>query len=129
MTRGRHTNTARLYQRVTGDHEYGVQEPDGTHVKYRGSSHDAAGLVRGILANHDQPAVTAHDYATLASAAALPERVRRLLERRRKAVDRRQQTYEAWSAEARNHAQYMEQARARAANRSRDRSRNNGIEF
>jgi ATP-dependent exoDNAse (exonuclease V) alpha subunit len=129
MTRGRHTNTARLYQRVTGDHEYGVQEPDGTHVKYRGSSHDAAGLVRGILANHDQPAVTAHDYATLASAAALPERVRRLLDRRSTAVDRRRETYEAWSAEARNHAQYMEQARARAANRSRDRSRNNGIEF
>ena len=61
MTRGRHTNTAQIYQRSTGDHEYGVQEPDGTHVKYRGSSHDAAGLVRGILANHDQPAVTAHE--------------------------------------------------------------------
>ena len=63
MTRGRHTNTAHLYERATGDHEYGQQEPDGTHVKHRGDSREAAALVRGILTNFDQRAVTAHDYA------------------------------------------------------------------
>jgi ATP-dependent exoDNAse (exonuclease V) alpha subunit len=62
MTRGRHTNTAHLYQRVTGDHEYGHQESDGTHLKTRGDNQEAADLLRGTLAN-DQPAITAHDYA------------------------------------------------------------------
>ena len=31
MTRGRHTNTAYLYERTIGDSEYGHQEPAGTH--------------------------------------------------------------------------------------------------
>ena len=58
MTRGRHTNTAHLYERATGDHEYGHQESDGTHLKHRGDNQEAADLLRGILAN-DQPAITA----------------------------------------------------------------------
>jgi hypothetical protein len=74
MTRGRHTNTAHLYERATGDHEYGQQEPDGTHVKHRGDSREAAALVRRILTNYDQLAVTAHDYAALTPGAALPDR-------------------------------------------------------
>ena len=35
MTRGRHTNIAHLYQRSSGDHEYGHQEPNGTHLTHR----------------------------------------------------------------------------------------------
>ena len=34
MTRGRHTNTTHLYQRATGDSEYGYHDPDGTHLAY-----------------------------------------------------------------------------------------------
>ena len=71
MTRGRHTNTAYLYERTIGDGEYGHQEPDGTHLTSRGTSRDAADLVRAILANHDQTPVTAHDYAAQTPGAAL----------------------------------------------------------
>jgi len=127
MTRGRHTNTAHLYHRTTGDNEYGHQEPDGTHVKYRGDSREAAVLIRGILANDDQPAVTAHDYAANNPGEALPDRVRRLLDRRTTAVDRRRATYEGWFAEAQS--QDMGRARELAANRSWDRSRDTGIEL
>jgi hypothetical protein len=94
MTRGRATNTAHLYQRNTEGHEYGHQEPDGIHVKTRGDSRDAAALVHGILTNHDQHAVTAHDYATRTPAAALPERVRQLVERRAAAAERRHSAYQ-----------------------------------
>ncbi len=124
MTRGRHTNTVHLYEPSSGDHE-----PDNTHVKTRGDSRDAAALVRGILTHHDQQAITAHDYAAQAPAGALPDRVRSLLDRRRTAAERRRQTYEAWSADARDHAQSMSQARKRATSRSRGRSRDNGIEL
>jgi hypothetical protein len=129
MTRGRHLNTTHLYQRASGDQEYGQQEPGGTHVKYRGDGHEAADLIRGILANHDQLAVTAHDYAAHAPAAVLPDRVRRVLNRRRTAVDRRQETYEGWYAEARNYAESMSRAHEHAASRSRDRMRDSGIEL
>jgi hypothetical protein len=126
MTRGRHTNTAHLYQRTT-EHEYGHQEPDGTHLISRGDSGDAAGLIRAILANHDPTPVTAHDYAAQAPGAALPDRVRSLLNRRTTAAHRRRATYEAWRTEAQTHAQTMSQARERAA--GRDRSPDTGIEL
>jgi hypothetical protein len=129
MTRGRDANTAHLYDRTTGDSEYGHDEPDGTHLTYRGDSQDAANLIRGILANHDRPAITAHDYAAQTTVAALPDRVRSLLNRRTAATHRRQATYETWCTEVQNHAQSMDQARERAASRSRHRSRDTGIEL
>jgi conjugative relaxase-like TrwC/TraI family protein len=128
MTRGRHTNTAHLYQRTT-EHEYGRQEPHGTHLTSRGDSRDAAGLTRAILANHDPTPVTAHDYAAQTPAAALPHRVRSLLNRRTTAAHRRRATYEAWRAEAENQAQSMSRARERATSKSRDRSPDIGIEL
>jgi hypothetical protein len=33
MTRGRHTNTTRLYQHTTEAHEYSRHQPDGTRLK------------------------------------------------------------------------------------------------
>jgi hypothetical protein len=42
---------------------YGHQEADGTHLAYRGDSRDAA--------NHNQLAITAHDYAAHTPAAAV----------------------------------------------------------
>ena len=127
MTRGRHTNTAYLYERTTGDSEYGHQEPDGTHVTSRGNSRDAADIIRAILANYDPTPVTAHDYATQTPAAALPDRVRSLLNRRATATRCRRAVYETWRTEAKNHAQSMSRARERAT--SRDRSPDRGIEL
>ncbi len=129
MTRGRHTNTAHLYERTIGDSEHGHHEPDGTHLTSRGDSRDAAALIRAILANHDQAPVTAHDYAAQTPGAALPDRVRSLLNRRTTAAHRRRATYETWRTEAENHAQSMSRARERATSKSRDRSPDTGIEL
>ena len=128
MTRGRHTNTAHLYERSIGHSEYG-HEPDGTHLTSCGTSRDAAGLIRAILANHDQAPVTAHDYAAQTPAAALPDRVRSLPSRRTAAAHRRRATYEAWRTDAENHAQSMSRGRERATSKSRDGSPDRGIEL
>ncbi|WP_110315421.1 MobF family relaxase [Mycolicibacterium moriokaense] len=129
MTRGRHANTAYLYERTIGDTEYGPQESGGTHLTSRGSSRDAADIVRAILANHDPTPVTAHDYAAQTPGAALPDRVRSLLNRRTTAAHRRQAIYETWRTEAENQAQTMSRARERATSKSRDRSPDIGIEL
>jgi ATP-dependent exoDNAse (exonuclease V) alpha subunit len=128
MTRGRHTNTAHLYQRATGDHQYGHPQPDGTHLTNRGDNHEAADLMRGILAN-DQPAITAHDYAAHTLGQALPDRVRSLLQRRATATDRRHAVYQAWQTERQAAASRLEQAREEHISRSRDRSSDYGIEI
>lgn len=127
MTRGRHTNTAHLYERTVGQSEYGHQQPEHTRLTSRGTSDDAAGLVRAVLANHDPTPITAHDYAAQSPDAALPERVRSLLNRRRTDAERRRATYENWRTEALAQAQSMNRARVRAA--SLDRSPDTGIEF
>jgi hypothetical protein len=115
--------------RTIGDSEYGHHEPDGTHLTSRGTSRDAASLIRAIVANHDQAPVTAHDYAAQTPGAALPNRVRSLLNRRTTSAHRRRATYEAWRTEAESHAQSMSRARERATGKSRDRSPDKGIEL
>jgi ATP-dependent exoDNAse (exonuclease V) alpha subunit len=129
MTRGRASNTAHLYQRSTGDHEYGNHEPDDTHVKTRGDSREAAALIRGILANHDQPAIAAHAYATHTPAVALPDRVRSALERRAAATHRRNADYQAWQTERQDAARSMDQVRVQHISRNRGRSSDYGIEL
>ena len=64
MTRGRDTNNAYLYERIAGegDHEH-AQPPHGCTWPRRGTSRDAAQLVRAIIATHDEQARTAHDIA------------------------------------------------------------------
>lgn len=53
---GRDANTAYLYERIAeGDHEH-AEQPDSPHVMRRGTSHDAAQLVRGIIAARDDRA-------------------------------------------------------------------------
>jgi conjugative relaxase-like TrwC/TraI family protein len=128
MTRGRHTNTVHLYQRATGDHEYGHQESDGTHLKTRGDNQEAVDLLRGILAN-DQPAVTAHDYAAHSRGEALPDHVRSLLQRRAVATDRRNAVYQAWQTQWQDVARQMDQAREQHISRNLDRSSDYGIEL
>lgn len=128
MTRGRHTNTVHLYQRSTGDHEYSHRELDGTHFASRGDYHEAAELIRHILAN-GQPTVTAHDYAAQTLGAALPERVRSLRERRTAAAGRRNAVYQAWQIERQDFARSADQAREQHISRSRDLSADYGIEL
>jgi hypothetical protein len=127
MTRGRHTNTAYLYERTIGDSEYGQQERAGTHLTSRGTSRDAADIVRAVLANHDPTPATAHDYAAKTPGAVLTDRVRSLLNRRTIAARRRRAAYETWRTEAETHAQSVSRARERAA--SRNRSPERGMEL
>jgi conjugative relaxase-like TrwC/TraI family protein len=127
MTRGRRTNTTRLYERATGDHEYGQQEPDGTHVKHRGDSREAAALVHGILTNYDQLAVTAHDYAALTPGAAALDRVRSLLDRRAAATKRRGVAHQNLQSTSAAFAAAMARGRGQAAERAA--SINDGLEL
>ena len=61
--RGRDANIAYLYERIAeGDHEH-AEQPDSPHVMRRVTSHDAAQLVRGIIAARDDRARTAHQVA------------------------------------------------------------------
>src|ERR1700722_10602908 len=74
--RGRDANTAYLYERIAeGDHEH-AEQPDNLRVMRRGTSHDAAQLVRGIIATRDDRARTAHQVAASTDREDLPDRVR-----------------------------------------------------
>jgi conjugative relaxase-like TrwC/TraI family protein len=98
LTRGRDSNQAYLYERIAGegDHEHAEQIP-GVHVARRGSGRDAAQLVRAIIATHDEQPRTAYDIAAeTEDRDQLPERVRRLCDRRTSAVHRRNAAYQNW---------------------------------
>lgn len=128
MTRGRDTNSAYLYQRAT-EQEYGPKAPRGAHVLDRGTAGHAARLLRAIIANHDQP-TTAHDIAAQTPRAELPERVRRLHDRRAAAVQRRRATRQSWQADAHSFARAMTTARERySSSRSQDHNLDYGIEM
>jgi conjugative relaxase-like TrwC/TraI family protein len=129
MTRGRWANTVRIYERTTGTHEYGHQEPDGTHhIRSRGDMHESTGLMRAILAN-DQAAKTAHDYATQTNSDGLPSRVQGLLRRRTDAARHRNLSYQAWQTENQECELSLAEARGRHASRNRGRSLDSGIEL
>ena len=98
--RGRDANTAYLYERIAeGDHEH-AEQPDSLHVMRRGTSHDAAQLVRGIIAARDDRARTAHQVAASTDREGdLPDRVRSLSDRRAHAVQSRRTAYRHWHEE------------------------------
>jgi hypothetical protein len=101
LTRGRDTNTAYLYERRAGETEHEYAEAPGVHVARRGTSRDAAQLVRAIIANHGEQARTAHDIAAeTPDREPLPDRVRWALDRRAKAVATRRNHYQAWCRQA-----------------------------
>ena len=75
MTRGRDSNAAYLYQRVAGEGDHEHADDPGLHVLRRGSCRDAAQLIRGIIANRDDRAYTAHDIAASTDPEQLPDRV------------------------------------------------------
>lgn len=98
MTRGREANHAYLYERLgtETEHEHPDQQP-GVHVARRGSGHQAAQLVRGIIGHRDEQPRTAHDVAAQTEdRAQLPARVQSLLARRAAGVARRRASYQQW---------------------------------
>jgi hypothetical protein len=92
----------------------------------RGTGRDAAQLVRGIIANHDQRAHTAHHIAAdTADRQQLPDRVRSLLDRRAHTVRAQQRAYRNWYAEV--HKQQAE--RQRWIDRHISRSQDQGLDY
>lgn len=128
MTRGRHANSAHIYERSTEAGEIGHGIPAGMHVARRGDSAEAASLVEGILGN-DVPAITAHDYAARAVAEKLPDRVHDLLSQRAAAARCRRDSYEAWESATEERVRSVDEARSRNTYRSTDRSAEYGLEL
>ena len=129
LTRGRDTNQAYLYERRAAETEHEHADPPGVHVLRRGTGRDAAQLVRAIIANHDEQARTAHDVAEAADRDQLPDRVRRLLDRRTNAVYRSRAAYRNWCDA--NAEQLIERQRwiDQHLSRSHGQSRGCGIEL
>ena len=127
MTRGRETNGCYFYERAT-EQEYGVNPLPGAHVMCHGTAQRAGRLARAIIANHDQP-ITAYEVAAQTPSAALPERVRRIHDRRASTLQRRRATHQSWQADAQSFAQAMTTARQRQNSRSRDQSLDCGIDI
>jgi hypothetical protein len=95
LTRGRDNNAAYLYQRAAeGDDQHASPLREQTAV--RGSIHQAAILLRAILARDDRP-TTANEAAQVAD---WPGRthVHDAIERRARAMRRRSSAYRYWSA-------------------------------
>jgi conjugative relaxase-like TrwC/TraI family protein len=127
ITRGRETNSAYLYQRAT-EQEYGLDPLPGAHVMDRGTAQHAGRVARAIVAHHDQP-ITAHEVAAQTPSAALPERVRRIRDRRASTVQRRRATYQSWHADMQSFARDVTTAPERHNSRSRDQSLDCGIDM
>ncbi|BBY14403.1 MobF family relaxase [Mycobacterium marseillense] len=127
LTRGRDANHAYLYERRAGEteHEH-TEHAEGVHVARRGTSRDAAVLVRHIIGNRDDQARTAHDIAgQTKDREQLPEHVQSLLERRTHAVQARRTAYRHW------HDQRVEQGleRERWIDQHLSRGRDQGLDY
>jgi conjugative relaxase-like TrwC/TraI family protein len=130
LTRGRESNRAYLYERAAGEGEHEHADPPGVHVARRGSGRQAAQLVRAIIATHDQQARTAHHIAAENThREQLPERVRRLLDRRATAVRARQRTYRQWIDAVQEQAAERERWVDRHLNRDQDRGLDHGLDL
>lgn len=130
LTRGRESNQAYLYERIAGEGEHEHAQPDGLHVMRRGSGRDAGQLVRGIIANHDQQARTAHHIAGEASdREQLPDHVQSLLDRRAKAVATRRNHYRAWCRQVSDGVIDRQLSRDQQLSRSRNQSRDYGLDL
>ncbi|ARV85414.1 relaxase domain-containing protein (plasmid) [Mycobacterium intracellulare subsp. chimaera] len=129
LTRGRDTNHAYLYERQAGEteHEHPDQQP-GVHVARRGTSAQAAQLVRAIIGTRDNQARTAHDIAAQTEdREQLPERVQHLLAGRTHAVHARRTAY------ARRHDDILDERIERQRfideHLSRSQDREQGIDY
>jgi hypothetical protein len=103
MTRGRDTNKAFIYQRVTGESDHQHSEPvsgAAIHHLRRGNKYSAAHLFRMILANLDRPS-TMHAEAERTERHLLPTAVGALLERQDQRRNMRRAAWREHSATAR----------------------------
>lgn len=93
LTRGREVNHVYLHDRHGGEGDHEHRDTPGVHTLRRGTRHEAAHLVRAILAHRDVQARTAHDIAERAERDQLPDRVRQFIDRREKTVRARRSTH------------------------------------
>jgi ATP-dependent exoDNAse (exonuclease V) alpha subunit len=130
MTRARDADTAYLYERTT-EQEYRPVPVDSPHVMQRGTSAQACLLARSIIEAHDDVPVTAHQVAAATPRHLLPDMVAGLLDRRSAKVEDRNTAHARWQNAVdgweKTMARAHEHEQARAANRSRDHSRDSGI--
>ncbi len=113
MTRGRHTNTAHLYERCVESH------PSMELVaSARGNSTEAAQLVRSLIARDDSPQ-TAHQIASQSDLAAMPAIVARFVNHRTDAVESRREAFRNWQAAIAQQAQGQDMARDRGISLNR----------
>ncbi|MFG1932230.1 hypothetical protein ACGFK1_16540 [Mycobacterium sp. NPDC048908] len=96
MTRGRESNAAYLYQRAAGEADHQHREGEDIHVARRGSSRDAAHLIRDIVGTHDDRPRTAHDVSVTTGRGHLPDPVGSFLDSRATATERRRKNYVKW---------------------------------
>jgi len=120
MTRGRHTNTAYLYERHATETAHEHREEPGMHVLRRGTTKDAVGLVRAVIAHRGEAAHSAHHLAAATDPRQLPDIVRGLLVRRTRDLHARQRTYRAWHNQ--QHEHILEQRRWVEQHRHRTRA-------
>lgn len=95
----------------------------------RGSSRDAAALIRAIIATRDQQPRTAHDIAAVTDHDQLPQRVAVLLDRRAAAVQRRRAAYRQWHQEVQEMAAERQRFIDQHLSRGRDRGLDYGMEL
>ncbi|WP_454561520.1 MobF family relaxase [Mycobacterium haemophilum] len=127
VTRGRESNAAYLYQRVAGEADHQHREAGGVHVARRGSSRDAAHLMRDIIGAHDEPARTAHDVTVTTEREHLAELVSALVDQRAKATEHRHKNYAEWRA--RTNTAMSVNERERGHHQSRTSNREEGIQL
>ena len=99
------------------------------HVARRGTGSDATILVRSIIASHDEQPHTAHDVAAATDREHLPDRVASLLDRRAQAVAARRTAYRHWVDAMQQQAAERERWIDRHLSRSRDQSRDYGLDL
>lgn len=93
MTRGRHTNTAHLYERIADTQEQSKTEES----LIRGTPTEAARLVHSLIVR-DRSSGTAHQAASRADPAAIPDTLARFVERRANAYTARRGRFDTWQA-------------------------------
>lgn len=126
MTRGRDSNTAYLYERQGGETTHEHRDQPGLHVLRRGTTADAVGLVRTVIAHRDHHAHSAHHVAAHTDPTQLPDIVRGLLARRTHALHTRRRAYQRWHDQRLEHIleqrRWVEQHLHRTREHKRDRS-------
>ena len=96
MTRGRESNTAYLCERIAGEGDHEHAEEPGLHVLRRGTSRDAATLLRNLATNRDERPQTVHQVAAGVDPDQLPERLARFTAQRAAAVRARRAAHTRW---------------------------------